>query len=64
MKEAGPGPKISITSGGVVQDAASRGISESVNQRMNAIREMAEKGKGICLGCTVEKGKTIALKPI
>ena len=64
MKSAGPGPKISITSGGVVDTATSRSISGSVNARMKAIREMAEKGKGICLGCTIEQGKTIALKAI
>jgi hypothetical protein len=31
---------------------------------MKAIREMAEKGKGICIRGTIEKGKTIALKAI
>jgi hypothetical protein len=64
MKDAGPGPRVSIASGGVVNTAASRSISDNVNARMNAIREMAEKGKGICLGCTIEKSKTIELKAI
>jgi len=59
-----PSPKISITSGGIVNTAASHSISNSVNAQMKAIREMAEKGKGICIRCTIEKGKTIALKAI
>ena len=58
------GPKISVTTAGVVDRTTSSAISDRVSAQMKAIRDMAEKGKGICLSCTIEKGKPIALKAI
>jgi GMP synthase-like glutamine amidotransferase len=59
-----PRIKVSIVSGGVVNTGASRGIESRVQERIDAMRKITRKGGGVCLGCSVEKSKAIALKKL
>lgn len=64
LKQTGSGPRISIVSGGIVDTGASKQIGDRVAQQMAAMRALAEKGKGVCLGCSIKQGKAIQLKKV
>jgi hypothetical protein len=66
LGESGTGShiKVSIASGGLVNTGASRGIESRVQERMEAMRKVVRGGGGVCLTCSIEKGRAIALKKL
>lgn len=59
-----PRIRVTIADAGSVNVGASRGIESRVQAKIESMRKLAREGKGVCLGCSVEKDRAIALRKL